>query len=318
MYPYRCIFTLFGSTFLNKTAIERLNFRPIRTSTVLSGPSVTTYRVPAPADLTPYVMEFWEYQVDPTIAYVPVQVFPNGCVSIRFNIKPEEVEPILYGPSICNNMKGLFFRDWTIFGVALWPYRSYQLLGLSLEEVRDLRIHLDCIFPRQTRDLCERIHATTDMPERIAVLSDFLRESLRKKPPAADFLNAYLKLVSEAPLHADVRAITSGSRTSDRHLRRHFKKYLGLGPKETHKLIKVQHAISLLGAEPNRNLARLAVDLGFSDQAHLSRAFKSTVGLTPKRFRGLIGHMQDPTLDIWSGLDPVVKDMPSPKVVRFR
>ncbi len=110
-----------------------MKFRPIRTSTVLSGKSVVTTRVAAPPDLSPYVMEFWEYKVDPRLPYVPVQVFPNGCLSIRFNIKPQEVEPVLYGPSTCNNMKGLFYSDWTIFGAALWPARSYQLLGLSLQ-----------------------------------------------------------------------------------------------------------------------------------------------------------------------------------------
>ena len=295
-----------------------MNYRPIRTSTVLSGESVKTISVAPPPDLAPYVMDFWEYTVDPKVDYLPVQVFPNGCLSIRFNIKPHDVESIIYGPSTCNNMKGLFFSDWTIFGAALWPARSYQLLGLSLQEVRDLRIHLDCIFPKQSTILCEKMREATDMSMRISVLSEFLRATLRDKEPEADFLNAYKKLVSEAPLYSDVREITRATQTSDRHLRRHFHKYLGLGPKETHRLIKVQYALKLLSADPTRNLTNLAFDLGFSDQAHFGRSFKHIVGVTPKRFSTLVGCMQDLSHDIWSDQDPNWKDRPTPKVIRFQ
>ncbi len=244
--------------FLNKTAMTSLHYHPIRTSAVLSGSAITARRIAPPADLQPYVMEFWEYAVNPELPFAPVQVFPNGCVSIRFTIKSDEVEPILYGPSICNNMKGLFFSDWIIFGVALWPHRSYQLLGLSIHEVRDLRIHLDCLFPKQTEALCEKMSSTRNIAERIKVLSDFLRRTLREQTPSADFLNAYSNLVSEAPLHSDVRSITRNKQTSDRHLRRHFSKYLGLSPKETHRLVKVQSALSMLGAEPKRHPNTLA------------------------------------------------------------
>lgn len=303
---------------MNKTVIGGMRYRPIRTSAVLSGESVLTTRIPAPPDLAPYVMEFYEYTVHPDVPCVPIQVFPNGCLSIRFNIKAHEVEAVLYGPSTRNNMKGWFRSDWIIFGVALWPNRSYQLLGLSLQEVRDLRIHLDQLFPKDTARLCAKMWEAKGMPERIAVVSHFLRASLRDQPPSADFLNAYAKLIAQAPLHSDVGRITSENRTSDRHLRRYFHKYLGLGPKETHRLIKVQYALALLSATPERNLANLALDLGFSDQAHFTRAFKAIVGITPMRFRNLVGCMSDISLDIWSDLHPIGKNETTQKIFRFQ
>lgn len=305
---------------MNKTAIAHMNsqYRPMRTSTELSGNAIQTRRVSAATDLQPYVMEFWEYSVDPTLDYAPVQVFPNACLSIRFNIKPDGVEAILYGPSVLNNMKGLFYSDWVIFGAALWPARSYQLLGLPVHEIRDLRIHLDCIWPQQSMLLCEQIEAAADMHARISVLSTFLRAIMRDKPPQADFLNAYSTLVSKTSLAPDIRLLTDASGTSGRSLRRHFKKYLGLGPKQMHQLIKVQHALKLLRQGTDRNLADLSIQLGFSDQAHFNRCFKAFVGITPSRFMRLVGHMQDKSLDIWQGLDPQYKDRPSPEVFRFQ
>ena len=37
----------------------------------------------------------------------------------------------------------------------------------------------------------------------------------------------------------------------------------------------------------NRSLADVALAAGFADQAHLSRMFKSAVGITPARYRAL-------------------------------
>ncbi len=305
---------------MSRAAAQAINrgYRPLRTSVDLCGDAIRTTRAKPPLDLQPYVMEFWEYRVDPAQDYVPVQVFPNGCLSIRFNIRAYGVEPILYGPSVLNNMKGLFYSDWTIFGAALWPARSYQLLGLSVDEIRDLRIHLDCIWPHKTSALCEQMQIAEDMSARIEVLSTFLRDTLRAdNPPQADFLNAYHELVKHAPHASDIGLIVKESGTSNRSLRRHFHKYLGLGPKQMHRLIKVQHALKSLTRCPRQDLAQLSATVGFSDQAHFNRCFRQFVGLSPGRFASLVGTMHDKELDIWAGLDPRWRDEPTPKVIRF-
>jgi AraC-like DNA-binding protein len=38
-----------------------------------------------------------------------------------------------------------------------------------------------------------------------------------------------------------------------------------------------------------RSLARAAADAGFADQSHLTRQFKRAYGMTPGRWRNLIG-----------------------------
>jgi AraC-like DNA-binding protein len=68
------------------------------------------------------------------------------------------------------------------------------------------------------------------------------------------------------------------------HLCRVFRQETGLSPHAYHVLVRVRLAKALL--MQGIPLAQVAVDAGFSDQAHLTRHFKRTFGVTPGRYAG--------------------------------
>ena len=66
-----------------------------------------------------------------------------------------------------------------------------------------------------------------------------------------------------------------------RTLQRGFAEYVGAGPKWVIQRCRLQDAAArAAGAEPV-DWAALAVELGFADQAHLTRAFTATIGVPP-------------------------------------
>ena len=300
---------------LNKTANC---YAPVRTSAELSGNAVRATRVMPPPDLAAVVMDFWQYEVDPALDYIPIQVFPSGCVVLRFNIRPDHVESVLYGPSLRNSMKGVFYHDWSIFGIALRPERAYQLLGLSLYELRNIRIHLDCFWPQPVRVLEQQLQETTNFGQRITLMVNFLRQVLRTDvSPKAEFLNAFHDIVRLAPSAEDIGYIAKRNGTSSRNLRRSFYKYLGIGPKQAERLFRVQNSMSEICQKPNSKLALVAQTNGFSDQAHFSREFSSLTGYTPGRFAALIGSMHEKSLPAWNTTDTSWRFKRSPKIMRF-
>lgn len=300
---------------MNKTAIS---YRPVRTSVELSGSAVRTQRRSPPPDLAKFVMDFWQYNVDPRLDYIPVQVFPSGCVVIRFNIRPDHVESVLYGPSLNNNMRGLFYHDWAIFGVALYPERAYHLLGLSLHELRDKRILLECFWPRLVQDLAEQLWETQCFEARIEIMSAFLRRVIRTDvSPNAGFLNVFHDIVQLAPHAEDIGLIAKRHGASGRTIRRQFTKYMGLGPKQIDRLVRVQNSMRNLCSTSESHLADVAIRNGFSDQAHLSREFRSLTGYTPGKFASLIGTIHDKSNKTWEGMDTSWRYKRSSAVVRF-
>jgi AraC-like DNA-binding protein len=73
------------------------------------------------------------------------------------------------------------------------------------------------------------------------------------------------------------------------HLSRIFKQACGLTMSRYRARLRVRRALERFD-EGERDLARIAVDVGFSDQAHLTRAVRAETGSTPGRLRTLLAH----------------------------
>jgi hypothetical protein len=70
---------------------------------------------------------------------------------------------------------------------------------------------------------------------------------------------------------------------SPRSMQRHFLLALGMTPKQFEQIKRACHALELLrqGMAP----AAVAIEAGYSDQAHLTRALKAIMGQTPAAFQ---------------------------------
>ena len=63
-----------------------------------------------------------------------------------------------------------------------------------------------------------------------------------------------------------------------------FKKHMGISLMKYSKKIKIDRAKVLL-LTTNKSMLDIAISLGFYDQSHFSRTFKSFEGVTPSEFR---------------------------------
>ncbi|WP_252737812.1 helix-turn-helix domain-containing protein [Marinobacter salexigens] len=68
---------------------------------------------------------------------------------------------------------------------------------------------------------------------------------------------------------------------SQRQIERLFKLWLGMPPKRYQRILRIRKAISFLRMRENVNLADVAQQFGFCDQAHMTREFRSIARITP-------------------------------------
>lgn len=95
------------------------------------------------------------------------------------------------------------------------------------------------------------------------------------------------QLISEAETDRSLtRAADLAERAgvSLRTLQRQFTDYVGIGPKWVIQRFRLLDAAAAAHAGQRTDWAGLAADLGFSDQAHLTRAFTSVVGTPPASY----------------------------------
>lgn len=68
---------------------------------------------------------------------------------------------------------------------------------------------------------------------------------------------------------------------SQRQIERIFKHWLGMTPKHYQRILRVKNAIRFLRLHTNVNLADVSQQFGFSDQAHMTREFRTIACITP-------------------------------------
>jgi len=98
--------------------------------------------------------------------------------------------------------------------------------------------------------------------------------------------------VSERGVHETAQRATStpGAVVRQRHVTERFRHQLGLAPKAYARLLRFEHARSLLGCpHPDRTLADAATEMGYYDQSHLTRDFVAFAGMTPGAYAAQAG-----------------------------
>ncbi len=89
-----------------------------------------------------------------------------------------------------------------------------------------------------------------------------------------------LSLIDETQGLTQVNSIAQQIRVSERTINRVFSTTVGLSPKKFSSIVRLRRAINGL-TTPSNTLSSIAIDCGFSDQAHMTREIKSYMRHTP-------------------------------------
>ena len=147
----------------------------------------------------------------------------------------------------------------TAFGVRFRVGAAGAALGLPAAELLDLSVPLEDVWgAAEAWRIAER---ATD----VHALAEAIVPRARQADP----------LVRAAATGTPRQALGIG----DRQLRRRFLDAVGYGPKTLERILRFQRFLSL--AEAGDDLAWLALEAGYADQAHLTRECTRLAGLPP-------------------------------------
>ncbi|WP_147916653.1 helix-turn-helix domain-containing protein [Ruania zhangjianzhongii] len=180
-----------------------------------------------------------------------------------------------------------------VFAIRLRPAGLAVLSDLTPERVADATVPLTAELDERLHTLMVAVGTETDPIERARVAGRAIRERLAERPPTATGLLAG-EVVDE--LRERVRrrtgpALAERFACSERTIQRALTESLGHGPKWISRRIRLQEVALALATRPIDDLAAIATELGYSDQSHLTRDFRTTTGLTPDAYRHAVGSL---------------------------
>jgi AraC-like DNA-binding protein len=118
-----------------------------------------------------------------------------------------------------------------------------------------------------------------DEREQVALIEAGLRAHGFDDDPRVDEIAALYEAMLAAEV-TSVEQLCAHAGYSKRTLQRLFREYVGVTPKWVLQRIRLHEAAERM-AEGEGDWPRLALDLGYFDQAHFIKAFKAVIGRTP-------------------------------------
>ena len=207
-------------------------------------------------------------------------VLPDGCadiVSINGDLA-------LVGPAT-RAVTERFSPGSVVVGVRFRTGAAPPLLGVSATGLRDVEVPLGDVWGRAGAAVAERCAAVPDGAEgraRLGLLVDALIRRLDDATPLDPVANTAAAMLAAYPTPA-VRDLAHRFDLSERQLRRRVEVAVGYSPRTLARILRFQRFLRAARSLPSegRDLARLAAEAGYADQAHLSRDSRRLAGLPP-------------------------------------
>jgi len=175
------------------------------------------------------------------------------------------------------------------FCVHFTPLGANALLGLCGGGLDDRAVALDDLLCQgrtaEARAWADEVMHARSFAERVEATDRFLLRRLRYAAPPVDLVaSAVACLVRLDHRMARVSKLAAELSCSERTLRRHFHREVGLSVKTFARITRFQRTHAFFQRAPRAHWSEAVVRFGYVDQAHLIREYREFAGTTPPRF----------------------------------
>jgi AraC-like DNA-binding protein len=235
---------------------------------------------PSP-DLDPYVEHYWVVEWD-LRGQAPEQAetLPHPSVHMVFE---QDGRSRIMGAARAKFSRLLEDKG-GVFAVKFTPGGFYPFVGVPVSRFSDTTASLHDVFGEEGDDLDRAILAENEDISRINVVEDFLRSRRPEQDENVPRVTEIVFAVAKDRGILTVEDLVDRYSLNKRTLQRLFARYVGVSPKWVIQRYRLHEAAEQLAAGASVSQATIALNLGYSDQAHFVRDFKAIIGVSPAAY----------------------------------
>jgi AraC-like DNA-binding protein len=227
-----------------------------------------SYREHAPPpELAPWLACMWERRGEPGPS---VRVVPDGCIDVVWT---EGSGAQVVGPNTTAFLVAVG-DGVRVVGARMLPGSAPALIGIRAEELRDGRVPLAQALGREGARLEELL---SERPDAVAALQAALVTRAVHRPRPDPLVRAAVGRLERSDIA--IPALADALGVSERQLRRRVSAAVGYGPRRLARVLRLAQALE--AARAGGELARVAHESGYADQAHFTNDCRALTGVPP-------------------------------------
>jgi AraC-like DNA-binding protein len=246
----------------------------------------TLMRYSPASALAPYIEHYWTVQWDlrgqPPFSQ-KVLSYPN--VNLSFEQEGSRRFTGIYG--VPRTIYTRHLQDMgMVLGIKFRPGGFYPFWGQPISLLTGQTIPAHQLFGDSMAQLEDQLWGQNDGESMAQLAEQWL---LTRLPSEPDLNTLHIIDIVQAVIHnreiTQVERMASEFGISTRALQRLFSRYVGVSPKWVIQRFRLQEAAELMENGGELDWTTLAQQLGFFDQAHFIKTFKSLIGKSPDAYR---------------------------------
>ncbi|WP_452222790.1 AraC family transcriptional regulator [Lacinutrix chionoecetis] len=255
-------------------------YKPIQ-PTVSAGDIEISYQEIQPdKEIESFVYCFWQLKTQKALkSDYNYRVVSDGCIDIFF----EHQKPIKnFVMGFCRKFVQFpLGNEFDYIGVRFLPSAFSHLFGINAKTLSNQSQKLNKILPNFSEWINSTIKPTDSIENIIKSLNIKLIGYTKNQVVHYDhrFLDALNLIFRKNGFLDTEKELNTG--LSPRQLRRIFNFYIGTTPKSFSNIVRFQHILNAKPSKQSLKENKLYFDVGFFDQAHFIKNFKTFYGVTP-------------------------------------
>lgn len=232
----------------------------------------------------PFKALFYEFSVEKNegTGYCSLSYIPNGGGDLLFVKKGKHALMEFVG--ICTQEKSLLaFSKAVYFGVRLYPGTRVKYQGICLNDM----VNEEHFFSGQEEMLAsffEKLEQQETLQEKADLFMRYFQGEA-KREETDELVRFLVDEINHSRGTVRIQELADKTHYSERHISRIFRDAVGISPKAFSRIVRFQCVVNAILYHPSGCLSEYLEELGYADQAHFQREFKSYMGITPGNFQ---------------------------------
>ena len=164
------------------------------------------------------------------------------------------------------------------------PGACFPFINQSLDVFNNKVVHAKTVFGEEVLDFRKDLIYEKDGDKKIEIAKRWLTSKLDDVSFEGDIIQHFVTKIQNSSESINFKEIAEKSGYSQKQFIHLFKKYVGLTPKQFHRIVRFNEILNAIFKKEKVDWAFVANEFGYYDQAHFIKDFQAFSGHNPKQY----------------------------------